>query len=64
MESPDPGLTGDKEQLHRLVRGGAWYIVPRSCRSSSRNSLNPDRGVSYIGFRPCCPFPPGSLLSA
>jgi formylglycine-generating enzyme required for sulfatase activity/energy-coupling factor transporter ATP-binding protein EcfA2 len=64
MESPDPGLTGDKEQLHRLVRGGAWYIVPRSCRSSSRNSLNPDRGVSYIGFRPCCPFPPGSLPSA
>ncbi|MEB3266278.1 MAG: SUMF1/EgtB/PvdO family nonheme iron enzyme [Cyanobacteriota bacterium] len=62
MEGPDPGLTGDKEQRYRLLRGGAWFDVPRNCRAANRVG-NPPAGVSaYVGVRLCCPLPPGSLL--
>jgi len=43
LEGGDQGL--------RLLRGGAWYIEPRGCRSANRNYFSPDLRDSYYGFR-------------
>jgi formylglycine-generating enzyme required for sulfatase activity len=61
---PDPGLTGDKEQRYRLLRGGSWFNNPLSARAAFRGSSYPGNGNTFIGLRPCCPSPPGSLLGA
>ncbi|MBO3459567.1 SUMF1/EgtB/PvdO family nonheme iron enzyme [Aetokthonos hydrillicola Thurmond2011] len=44
--------TGDK---YYTLRGGAWSIVPRDCRSASRDDYS-RRGVisSHVGFRVSC----------
>jgi formylglycine-generating enzyme required for sulfatase activity len=62
IEGPDPGLAGDKEQRYRLLRGGSWVDDPRLARAAFRSSSNPGYDHTYIGLRPCCPSPPGSLL--
>ncbi|MGA0058739.1 MAG: SUMF1/EgtB/PvdO family nonheme iron enzyme [Planctomycetota bacterium] len=35
----------------RIIRGGSWVTVPVSCRSATRNYLNPDFNSNSIGFR-------------
>jgi formylglycine-generating enzyme required for sulfatase activity len=35
----------------RIIRGGSWVTVPISCRSATRNYLNPDFDSNSIGFR-------------
>jgi formylglycine-generating enzyme required for sulfatase activity len=38
----------------RLLRGGSWIGLPRSCRSASRNIGRPDGRSNRLGFRVCC----------
>jgi formylglycine-generating enzyme required for sulfatase activity len=64
MEGLDLGLTGDKEQRYRLLRGGTWFNAPLNCRAAYRNSYNPPNIMPDVGVRPCCLLPPGSLLGA
>ncbi len=64
MEGPDPGLAGDKEQRYRLLRGGSWFDLPLNARTAFRISNDPDFVLTFIGLRPCCPSPPGSLLGS
>jgi formylglycine-generating enzyme required for sulfatase activity len=39
---------------HRVLRGGSWDSAPRSCRSASRFSRNPDYHDKNSGFRVVC----------
>ncbi|MBE9126919.1 MULTISPECIES: caspase, EACC1-associated type [unclassified Coleofasciculus] len=41
----------------RLLRGGSWDFLPRSCRSTSRVSSFPDLVFINIGFRVVCKLP-------
>ena len=46
----------------RLLRGGSWFHEPRDCRAASRfGGVRPGDTLSFIGVRPCCLLPPGSL---
>ena len=38
----------------RLLRGGSWDFIPRSCRSAYRYFNPPDGRNFTIGFRVCC----------
>jgi formylglycine-generating enzyme required for sulfatase activity len=46
----------------KLLRGGAWFSDPLSCRAAFRDSFRPANFNPFVGFRPCCLLPPGSLL--
>ena len=35
----------------RVLRGGSWYSVSNSCRTSDRSSCNPDSSDDFIGYR-------------
>jgi formylglycine-generating enzyme required for sulfatase activity len=48
---------GKNENDHRLLRGGAWYLNPRYCRSAYRIDLNPDNRDSCLGCRVVCSAP-------
>ncbi|MEM8614452.1 MAG: SUMF1/EgtB/PvdO family nonheme iron enzyme [Cyanobacteria bacterium P01_H01_bin.105] len=41
----------------RVIRGGSWFYIPRSCRSACRNYLTPGSRDSYFGFRVVCSAP-------
>jgi len=43
-------LEGGNQSL-RLLRGGAWYDIPRGCRSAYRSPFSPDNRDLVIGFR-------------
>ena len=45
----DPG--GPSSESDRVLRGGAWGIGARSCRSANRNSGHPGFADRYLGFR-------------
>jgi formylglycine-generating enzyme required for sulfatase activity len=63
LEGPDPGLAEvPTEQGMMLLRGGSWFSDPHFARAAFRSSYDPDNVNSFIGLRPCCPSPPGSLL--
>jgi formylglycine-generating enzyme required for sulfatase activity len=64
VDQLDPALRGNQEQRYLLLRGGAWVVSPRRARAAFRFSYNPDFVGTFIGLRPCCPSPPGSLLDA
>ena len=38
----------------RLLRGGAWSLYPRYCRSANRGKASPEFRSSRIGFRIAC----------
>jgi formylglycine-generating enzyme required for sulfatase activity len=38
----------------RLVRGGSWNSIPRSCRSACRVRYKPNQKESFIGIRVVC----------
>lgn len=49
--------TAGGEQNGRVIRGGAWNVDPRLCRSASRLRLTPDLRNYDIGFRVVCSPP-------
>ncbi len=62
-EGPDPGLAElPLEREYRLLRGGSWVSSPHGCRVAFRDGLHPDGVNSFVGVRPGCFSPPGSLL--
>ena len=40
-----------------VLRGGSWYVVPRNCRSATRDFINPELASYVIGFRVVCRVP-------
>ncbi len=59
LERRDSGQRGWK-----LLRGGSWINGPHDCRAAFRLSGDPVVDNTYLGLRPCCPSPPGSLLGS
>ncbi|XHX79001.1 MAG: formylglycine-generating enzyme family protein [Stenomitos frigidus ULC029] len=47
----------EDENANRVLRGGAWNIPPRSCRSASRRTYTPASRYLNIGFRVVCAAP-------
>ena len=43
--------TGPEAGRFRVVRGGAWTLPPKACRSASRTPTDPDYRTSFLGFR-------------
>ncbi|HAR67540.1 MAG TPA: hypothetical protein DCR55_15225 [Lentisphaeria bacterium] len=41
----------ETHELHRVIRGGNWYITKLDCRSATRYRLPPDSHGNFIGFR-------------
>ena len=41
----------DNKKANRILRGGSWFLNPKTCRSAYRDSDMPDFRNSYIGFR-------------
>jgi formylglycine-generating enzyme required for sulfatase activity len=62
LEDPDPGLQGNQEQAYRLLRGGSWLGNPLFARAAFRRSFHPGSVSAFVGVRPGCFSPPGSLL--
>jgi formylglycine-generating enzyme required for sulfatase activity len=63
LEGADPGLAEvPQEQQMRLLRGGSWIDGPHVARAAFRYSGPPDFVLTYVGVRPGCFSPPGSLL--
>ena len=56
--------TGPKEAADRVIRGGSWGRVARSCRAAFRGWDEPEDRNRYLGFRvaavPLSPVQPGS----
>jgi formylglycine-generating enzyme required for sulfatase activity len=48
----------------KLMRGGSWITEPLGCRAANRDGVLPALISSFVGFRPCCLLPPGSLLGS
>jgi formylglycine-generating enzyme required for sulfatase activity len=59
----DPALEalGTAQKELKLLRGGSWFDVPLGCRAANRISNHPAIVHPYLGVRPCCLLPPGSL---
>lgn len=47
---------GPAEGVYRVVRGGAWYLIPWYCRCSDRFIGTPEYRGNGIGFRLVLPF--------
>ncbi|MEO0518586.1 MAG: SUMF1/EgtB/PvdO family nonheme iron enzyme [Cyanobacteria bacterium P01_A01_bin.116] len=47
----------DNWESFRLLRGGAWFLTPRNCRSAFRDFNPPGSGLNLIGFRVSCSVP-------
>jgi formylglycine-generating enzyme required for sulfatase activity len=63
-EGEDPALEalGTAQMDWKLLRGGSWFYVPDYCRAANRSSRSPGFINPFIGVRPCCLLPKGSLL--
>ena len=44
-------LSSDEKNIARLLRGGSWYLDPRSCRCAGRSGYNADNRNNGICFR-------------
>jgi len=47
----DPNATREYGISHRVIRGGAYFDAPLNIRTTTREGLNPDLTLSYVGFR-------------
>jgi formylglycine-generating enzyme required for sulfatase activity len=65
-EGLDPALEaqGTAQKNWKLLRGGSWLDYPLYCRAAVRLSLLPAIIGTFVGLRPCCLLPPGSLLGS
>jgi formylglycine-generating enzyme required for sulfatase activity len=54
---------GSGQRSWKPLRGSSWFYEPVLCRAAFRCSGEPNFGDFHSGLRPCCPFPPGSLLA-
>ena len=50
---PDSDPTGPSSGSDRILRGGAWNSLIRSCRSASRAEEGPSIRIQIIGLRVC-----------
>ncbi|USR92720.1 formylglycine-generating enzyme family protein [Phormidium yuhuli AB48] len=41
-------------KIKRVLRGGAWYVNPKNCRSAIRVDFSPVSAIDVIGFRVVC----------
>ncbi|NEZ54164.1 SUMF1/EgtB/PvdO family nonheme iron enzyme [Adonisia turfae] len=57
--APNDGSARDSKNFssHKVIRGGAWYCIPRLCRSTYRHRFDSMYSDHSIGFRICCSFP-------
>ncbi|MFN6343661.1 MAG: SUMF1/EgtB/PvdO family nonheme iron enzyme [Cyanobium sp.] len=62
VESPDPGLEGNREQEYVLQRGGSWLDNPFCARAAFRLSNHPATPNLWVGVRPGCFTLPGLSL--
>lgn len=44
--------TGAATGSDRVIRGGAWNVESRQCRSAFRHSSFPNHSLDFVGFRP------------
>lgn len=44
----------NQRETYKLLRGGSWNYVPRSCRSAFRNGIIPGLVNNSVGFRVVC----------
>ncbi len=58
--SPAANPTGPLSGVRRVWRGGSWYNVQSSSRTSVRYHGTPDLAVSFAGFRVVTPVDSGS----
>ena len=47
----------DGDETRRVLRGGSWGYIPRSCRSATRLCHSPDDCSYVLGFRVVCSAP-------
>jgi formylglycine-generating enzyme required for sulfatase activity len=65
IEGPDPGLAEvPGEQEMKLLRGGSWLYDPHFARAVFRYCGLPGTDDTFVGVRPGCFSPPGSLLGS
>jgi formylglycine-generating enzyme required for sulfatase activity len=48
----DPSVNASSGEVDRVLRGGGWYIIENSARSSNRDWNTPDYRNDSLGFRP------------
>ena len=48
------GVSASVASDRKVLRGGSWFALPRSCRSAFRLRLHPDYRGDIWGFRVCC----------
>ncbi|MBR2003968.1 MAG: formylglycine-generating enzyme family protein, partial [Thermoguttaceae bacterium] len=48
---PQTDPTGPSSGSERVLRGGGWSSVAKSCRSANRNAYDPTYRLYYCGFR-------------
>ena len=46
---------GPLQGARRVLRGGAWYLGPETCRSSTRGQVGPSLRFTSVGFRVALP---------
>ncbi len=51
QESPDLDPQGPQTGSERVIRGGSWRDGQSKARNASRQSLDPDSNVNFVGFR-------------
>jgi sulfatase modifying factor 1 len=60
-QSPERDPGGPAAGKQRVLRGGSWYAVPSSLRTSQRHRMRPDYGAQDFGFRCVRDTPPKAL---